>query len=209
MPRDPPPVGTEPAAEPPSAPTTHRVVAAPSSGFEAYIDDAKLGEYVRSFFENAEHHLPILDQDVVMRRLADGDHLVERHFRALVFAMAAVCDIIAAMGKPEAARREDILAVKGYVADAALCCTIPGPSSQFSVDDIATSVLLNYVYLTLGDLHTSWFYLQQALSIAQVMQLDQAGTKDTAARLKAYCILWVYMASPPLTPEPSLRGHRQ
>ncbi|WOO85204.1 Glucose transport transcription regulator RGT1 [Vanrija pseudolonga] len=204
VPHDPPPVGTESVAELPSVPTP-RAATAPSPGFEAYIDDVKLGEYVQAFFDNAEHHLPILDQDVVERRIADGDHHVERHFRALVFGMAAVCEIISAMGKPESARREDILAVKGYVADAALCCTIAGPSSQFSVDDIATSVLLNYVYLTLGDLQTSWFYLQQALSIAQVLQLDQAGAKDTGARLKAYCILTIIERAQAVTPTTNQR----
>ncbi|KAL1410370.1 hypothetical protein Q8F55_004378 [Vanrija albida] len=195
---DDPPAGTEPSAAPPaSVPAPHT---APSPGFEAYIDDAKLGEYVQAFFDHARPHLPILDQEVVVRRLAQGDHLVERHFRALVYAMAAVCEIIAAMAKPQSARREDILAVKGYVADAALCCTIAGPISQFSVDDIATSVLLNYVYLVLGDLNTSWFYLQQAVSIAQVLQLDEGGPKDTAVGLMAYCILTIIERAQAVTP---------
>lgn len=64
-------------------------------------------------------------------------------------------------------------------------------TSTLSVDDIAGCLNLHQAWHSLGEQATAWYYLQQAITIAQVLGVDQwdPASEDAGRRIRAYYLL--------------------
>lgn len=138
--------------------------------------------------------VPIADEQSFMSRLERGEHHYNLRFRATVYSTAALSEAIKDIVKPPELRGSDTM--REYLSVTNSCWALHGPASHgtLSIDDVLTCLNLNVVWYSLGDPATAWFYLQEAITIAQVLQVDQWSEKpsvhtDQGWRLKAYYLL--------------------
>lgn len=156
------------------------------------VDDVALLGYIESYFGANHCILPIVERHDVLSRLAKNEHYTDQRFMALVYSMVVVSEMIEDVAWPPN-RRVRANVVRDYIAIAQQNFIHPAASGDFRIEDIATCLNLNFVWVGMADKPSAWFWLQQALSIAQALMIDDWDPDlthpESLQRLKSYYVL--------------------
>lgn len=177
----------------------------PPSAQSTTCNDTTLNrlEWYFSCFYNM---IPVLDREDILTRYAAREHSLR--FRALlrsVIAVSYAAEDLArrtmrisanttATGTPGAEPPSDCTVHKElYAAGAAMA--LSGPAADLSEWDVVASLNLSLAWGCVGDSQTAWYYLQQGLAVAEMINLDRwdrplrAPDARQVFRLKLYYML--------------------
>ena len=135
---------------------------------------------LHTFFTLLWWYTPHVEEKATFAAFRERYHERSMSFRTLVLAMCAMATSYALRLSTDRERQVDSSLIRAYFNRANEASSLSDCHGGTTIADVVSSHILFMAYTFMGDQQMAWVHLQQALTRAQVLRIDDWKTPDPA-----------------------------